>query len=59
MAVNLATDIKPISYIKTNAANMIKYINASNSAKIDLKEIIGFNKTFGTSIDKRHAVCEK
>ena len=27
MAVNLATDIKPISYIKTNAANMMKYIN--------------------------------
>ena len=27
MAVNLATDIKPISYIKTNAANMMKYVN--------------------------------
>jgi len=27
MAVNLATDIKPISYIKTNAADMMKYIN--------------------------------
>jgi hypothetical protein len=24
MAVNLATDIKPISYIKTNAADMMK-----------------------------------
>jgi len=27
MAVNLATDIKPISYIKTNAADMMKYVN--------------------------------
>ena len=27
MAVNLVTDIKPISYIKTNAADMMKYIN--------------------------------
>ena len=26
MAVNLATDIKPISYIKTNAADMMKYV---------------------------------
>ena len=27
MAINLATYIKPISYIKTNAADMIKYVN--------------------------------
>ena len=27
MALNLATDIKPISYIKTNAADMMKYVN--------------------------------
>ena len=27
MAVNLANDIKPISYIKTNAADMMKYVN--------------------------------
>ena len=27
MAVNLATDIKPISYIKTYAADMMKYVN--------------------------------
>jgi prevent-host-death family protein len=27
MAVNLKEDIKPISYIKTNAADMMKYIN--------------------------------
>jgi len=27
MALNLATDIKPISYVKTNAANMMKYVN--------------------------------
>jgi len=26
MAVNLATDIKPISYVKTNTADMMKYI---------------------------------
>ena len=26
MAVNLAVDIKPISYIKTNAAEMMKYV---------------------------------
>ncbi|MDR1248374.1 MAG: type II toxin-antitoxin system Phd/YefM family antitoxin [Treponema sp.] len=27
MAINLKTDIKPISYIKTNAAEMMKYVN--------------------------------
>jgi len=27
MAINLATDIKPISFIKTNAADMMKYVN--------------------------------
>ena len=27
MAVNLATDIKPISYIKANAADMMKYVS--------------------------------
>jgi prevent-host-death family protein len=27
LAVTLATDIKPISYVKTNAADMIKYVN--------------------------------
>lgn len=26
MAINLKEDIKPISYIKTNAANMMKYV---------------------------------
>jgi prevent-host-death family protein len=31
MAVNLKTDIKPISYIKTNAADMMKYINETHS----------------------------
>jgi prevent-host-death family protein len=27
MAINLKEDIKPISYIKTNAAAMMKYVN--------------------------------
>ena len=27
MSVNLKEDIKPISYIKTNAADMMKYVN--------------------------------
>jgi prevent-host-death family protein len=27
MAINLKEDIKPISYIKTNAAKMMKYVN--------------------------------
>jgi len=27
MAVNLKEDIRPISYIKTNAADMMKYVN--------------------------------
>ncbi|MEI6873648.1 MAG: type II toxin-antitoxin system Phd/YefM family antitoxin [Spirochaetota bacterium] len=31
MAVNLKADIKPISYIKTNAADMMKYINETHS----------------------------
>ena len=26
MAINLKEDIKPISYIKTNAADMMKYV---------------------------------
>jgi prevent-host-death family protein len=31
MTINLKNDIKPISYIKTNAAEMIKYINERKS----------------------------
>ena len=27
MAINLKEDIKPISYIKTNAADMMRYVN--------------------------------
>ena len=27
MAINLKDDIRPISYIKTNAADMMKYVN--------------------------------
>lgn len=27
MAINLHRDIKPISYIKTNAADMMRYVN--------------------------------
>ena len=27
MAVNLKEDIRPISYVKTNAADMMKYVN--------------------------------
>ena len=27
MAINLKEDIKPISYVKTNAAEMIRYVN--------------------------------
>ena len=27
MAINLVADIKPISYVKTNAADMMKYVN--------------------------------
>jgi hypothetical protein len=29
MAINLKNDIKPISYIKTNAAEMMKYVNGN------------------------------
>jgi prevent-host-death family protein len=31
MAVNLKADIKPISYIKTNAADMMKYVNENRN----------------------------
>jgi prevent-host-death family protein len=34
MAVNLKADIKPISYIKTNAADMMKYVNESKNTII-------------------------
>ena len=27
MSINLSQDIKPISYIKTNAADMMRYVN--------------------------------
>jgi prevent-host-death family protein len=32
MSINLRDDIKPISYIKTNAADMMKYVNEHKSA---------------------------
>jgi prevent-host-death family protein len=31
MAVNIKADIRPISYIKTNAADMMKYINENKN----------------------------
>ena len=31
MSINLKEDIKPISYIKTNAADMMKYINENHN----------------------------
>ena len=31
MNVNYKTDIKPISYIKTNAADMMKYVNENRN----------------------------
>ena len=34
MSVNLKDDIKPISYIKTNAADMMKYINENKNTII-------------------------
>ena len=34
MSVNYKDDIKPISYIKTNAADMMKYINDNKNAII-------------------------
>jgi prevent-host-death family protein len=32
MSINLKEDIKPISYIKTNAADMMKYVNEHKSS---------------------------
>lgn len=34
MSINLKEDIKPISYIKTNAADMMKYINENHNPVI-------------------------
>ena len=34
MSVNYKDDIKPISYIKTNAADMMKYVNDNKNAII-------------------------
>ena len=34
MAINLKDDIKPISYIKTNAADMMKYVNEHKNSII-------------------------
>ncbi len=32
MSINLKEDIKPISYIKTNAADMMKYVNDNKNS---------------------------
>jgi len=32
MSINLKDEIKPISYIKTNAADMMKYVNEHKSS---------------------------
>lgn len=37
MAVNYKNDIKPISYIKTNAAEMMKYVNENHNPIIITK----------------------
>jgi prevent-host-death family protein len=34
MATNLKEDIKPISYIKTNAADMMRYVNENKNSII-------------------------
>ncbi|MBI9109344.1 MAG: type II toxin-antitoxin system Phd/YefM family antitoxin [Spirochaetales bacterium] len=34
MSINLKDDIKPISYIKTNAADMMKYVNDNKNSII-------------------------
>ena len=34
MSINLKDDIKPISYIKTNAADMMKYVNEHKNSII-------------------------
>ena len=54
MMLNLKEDIKPISYIKTNAAKMMKYVNERKSpiivtqngeAKAVLIDIESYQKT--------------
>jgi prevent-host-death family protein len=54
MAINLKEDIKPISYIKTNAAEMMKYVNEhknpivitqNGEAKAVLVDIETYQKT--------------
>jgi prevent-host-death family protein len=54
MAINLKEDIKPISYIKTNAAKMMKYVNErknpivitqNGEAKAVLVDIETYQKT--------------
>jgi prevent-host-death family protein len=54
MAINLEKDIKPISYIKTNAAEMMRYINEcknpiiitqNGEAKAVLVDIETYQKT--------------
>jgi len=34
MSINYKTDIKPISYIKSNAAEMMKYVNENRNSII-------------------------
>ena len=34
MSVNLKQDIKPISYIKTNAADMMRYVNDNRNPSV-------------------------
>ena len=54
MNVNFKNDIKPISYIKTNAAEMMKYVNDNRNpiiitqngeAKAVLQDVASFEET--------------
>ena len=56
MAVNLATDIKPISYIKTNAADMMKYVTDKRSPIVitqngEAKAVLVDIKTYQETMD--------
>ncbi|MDR0313620.1 MAG: type II toxin-antitoxin system Phd/YefM family antitoxin [Treponema sp.] len=56
MAVNLATDIKPISYIKTNAADMMKYVTDRRSPIVitqngEAKAVLVDIKTYQETLD--------
>ena len=56
MAINLKEDIKPISYIKTNAADMMKYVTEVRNP-IVIRKMEKRRRSSRYCLLSRHAEC--